>query len=522
MSTQNGKTLRQVLNIGLNAEFLIGIPDKKNLKISMLALMYHGFIDDRSVSVLQSIIKKTEKFDPIMGIDPFIKGTAPLEVSDDYFKEFFSILNSNMKRKIKYADCKEMFEKLEEYSVPVWIEEKYQQLYDMLPHLRFVGDESYFVANENGLFRNHGTTKLTADKKIENEKTISLTFNQILGKDDKNTIYAGIKGNSEIYMEYHTEDTKAAEVIRKGQFLGLLKGIDPVVIKDNQLLIIEGETSRVLTSVRRNEKYSVLHNSMLVEGKGPAIIRPYEISNDGNRIEYSRSKWRKYLIRQFLDWLFCNSVSDAGMEREIQRYNTECISLNDLTNNLGKYKSFDESIRDMLSMLEIFKKYMDSSEDITDFLYGLFDAILHLDRLYVPQKCTPKALHVIQMLDSKNELDPLNEWEELYGTLMEYAYWDEEKLSQYYSTDKNLFIGCFKLQDGRLHFLKQKYDKGALVGNCYVYQTGDKEMKGSVVYDLKEDKLIFQYYRALSKAETNLLVSKYNPQGEAYSIRIYP
>jgi len=522
MSTQKEKRLGQVLNIGLNDEFLIGIPDKKNLKISILALMFHGFIDERSINVLSSIITKTSKVDPIFGVDPLFKGVLPLDVSDEYFKYFFSRLNSNIKRKIKYKNSSEMFNELDEYSVPTWIEDKYRQLFEMLPNLRFVGDDSYIVANEKGLFRNKGTTKLSADNKIENEETISLTFNQIIGMDDKKIIYAGIKGNSQVYMEYHTEGKKAVEVIRKGQFLGLIEDINPIVIRDKELMIIEGEIPRVLTPVKRNEKYIILRNSIMVEGKGPTIIRPYEISTDGNRIEYSESKSREYLIRQFLDWLFFYFASDVGVEREIQKYNMESLTLNDLISNLGKHKTFDESVRDILSMLEIFKGYINPSEDITSFMYDFLDVLMHMDRLYVPQKCTPKALNVIQIMDSKKELDPINDWEKLKSTMMEYAYWNEERLSEYYSTDKNLFIGCFNLKDGHLRYIKQEYDKGALVGNCYVYLTGDKEMKGSVAYDLKEDKLIFQYNRALTKAETDLLLSKYNPEGEAYSIRIYP
>jgi len=522
MSTQKEKKLGQVLNIGLNDEFLIGIPDKKNLKIAILALMFHGFIDDRSINVLSSIVTKTSTIDSVLGVDPFIKGVAPLDVSDEYFKIFFSKLNSNVKRKIKYTNSSEMFNKLDEYLVPTWIEEKYRQLFDLLPNLRFVGEDSYFVTNENGFFRNKGTTNLTADNRIENEETISLTFNQLLGMDDRKIIYAGIAGNSQVYMEYHSEGEKAVEVIRKGQFIGLIEDIYPVVIRDKKLMIIEGESSRILTSVSRNEHFSVFRNSILVEGKGPTIIRPYEISKEGNKIEYSESKYREYLIRKFLDWLFFYSISDVGVEIELQKYNKEKLTINDLISHLGKYKSFDESIRDILSILEIFKRYINPSEDITDFLYEFLDVLMHMDRLYVPQKCTPRALNVIQMMGSKNELDPMNGWEKLKSTLMEYAYWTEEKLSQYYSPVSNLYIGCFTIKDGHLRFVKLEYDKGVLVGSCYVYQTGDKEMRGSVVYDLKEEKLIFQYYRALTKAETDLLLNTYNPEGEEYSIRIFP
>ncbi len=516
------KKLGEILKYGLNEELSFRLAEMPNLKIAFLTLMFHGFIANQSMGELRMAIVKASQPESWLEIDPFTRGADKSEIHISFFKEFFSKLNSNIKRKIKYSTADEMFKKLDEYPVPEWIENMHKQLFDTLPDLRFVGEKTYLIANNRGLFKNEGIEEPVGNDEIDGDETISLTFNKILGMDEEKTVFAGIEGNSDIYLEYHTKDSLNTEIIRKGHFLGLIEGKKPIVVKDGKLIMVESNNScRVLKACNPNEKYKVLWNSILVEGKKPTFIKPYEITIDGKEIRYSDSKYREYVLREFLNWIVIYPITETGVNREIKKY-SEGVTITNLMENLGKYKGYDQSVKDVLSIFDILKEHIDPTADLTLFLYDFLDLLMHMDRRYWPVKCLPRALNVLRNLEEKDELgDPVADWESFRDSLMEYAYWTEERLAEYHSAEMNIYIGCFIIQDGHLKYLKQRVEEGKLIGNLYVYQSPEKALSGTVVYDIREDKLIIQYHRLLTKPEKDLLVKVFNPGEEEYSVRIY-
>lgn len=452
----------------------------------------------------------------------------------EILKEAVRVLSRELKKIMQFQNFEEFSQELDEFEIPDWIIKGADELFSYAPQLYKKNDILFYICRKENrnFFRKirisriemwcrSGVTKSIWKESGEFQE-LSEKYSRMLGWNDvADIIYLEVADMEQLYAEYHLEIGQ--EVIVHEKFWDI-SGEHILVEKGKRLFIKKEEKYKEIKETSVLETYTLKGERILVRASRlePIVFRPFWMNLDGEISDISDEEAVEYLESQLFDK---ESLYAGKLLALIKEKGGKGFTLQNL---IMLFRSVGEIVKEAmadftLTLLCKLSSVMDADTNMLEYFYVLLDATKkYKESSFLELGFSEEICELISEMERTGRLRTCLDTPQIFRkVLMEYVYWNEERLKE---REKGKFetgkVGCFIIDNKRIQEESIPLEEGICIGNLIVFP--ERRKKGMVSYQLDTKKFLIQYPKILAKSEIDEIVYKFGLKNYSYQVIIEP
>ena len=433
------------------------------------------------------------------------------ECLDDFFEHMKEILTNCLKRYFEFKESTDIFEVLNNITIPKWIFQTVYGLIKLYPQVYFVEDYLYYLmlTDENYRFRyinvnliesldNFGHNSFADWNEeiapFEPWQEIGDMYSEIIGYNAEMQVFYLKLENAFMYAEYWVETEQT--VLHNNRCYGVIGNRYPVIKAGRYLAIVDEKDNNIIVKeTDRLEEYSVDSDRIFVTPSRimPLFFKPYFLSMNGQRYEASYEIAKRFWLNRMSDDIPSLWYGDIFAEGY---YNLDFVSLNFLNKLFREnYAKGYQTTRTQYFIVKLLEKYLPKDTDVLDWCFMLSDVSKRLCKEKYYEQWSGDLYRLLSKLHISGQLKvAAGNVEDFRKMLLKTAYWTDERLNTISQEDSEK-LGFFEFDREKVRVEIVELEEAACVGNLLIPTCGS--LSGIVMYNIETGNFEIQCNRRL-------------------------